>query len=41
MRWVLVDRIVDLIGVAQVYYRKRYMVEKVFYIVDKYGFLEE
>jgi hypothetical protein len=41
MRWVSIDRIVDLVGVAQVYYRTQRLVEKALYIVDKHGFSEE
>jgi hypothetical protein len=41
IRWVSIDCIVDLVGVAQVYYRTQRLVKKALYIVDKHGFSEE
>jgi hypothetical protein len=38
--WVLVDCIVDLVGVAQVCYREGTVISKSLFLVDKYGYSE-
>ena len=39
--WVSVDRIVDLVGAAQVYYRRGMSIYKSLFLVDKHGYSEE
>ena len=34
--WISVDRIVDLVGAAQVYYRRGISTEKCLFLVDKH-----
>ncbi|KZM18265.1 hypothetical protein ST47_g10591 [Ascochyta rabiei] len=35
--WISVDRVVDLVGAAQVYYRRGTSIIKALFLVDKYG----
>jgi hypothetical protein len=37
MIWISVDRIVDLVGVAQLYYRRGASIAKALFLVDKHG----
>jgi hypothetical protein len=39
--WVSVDRILDLVGAAQVYYRRGASIAKSLFLVDKYSYSEE
>lgn len=38
--WISVDLIVDLVGAAQVYYRKGANIAKSLFLVDKHGYSE-
>jgi hypothetical protein len=40
IRWVSINLIIDVVGVAQVYYRKQGLVKKALYLVDKHGISE-
>ena len=41
MIWVSIDRTVDLVGAAQVYYRRGASIAKSLFLGDKYGHSEQ